>query len=201
MKYWLIALLLIIAAYFLGYVNGCNSVHCPQVVDQTHPKEILPSKQDSGVVKPTGTAIVLKKKFSKSHRTHVVPSIHTNNDITFDLPPGEQTLCDELLKEYYSIHYFHKQYVDSAMEITITDSISENQIKYRHVDYVRLNMLQPPSLVKKQIFALSTGVSVNTIAGPGIGGDIEWERLRVGVDWYPVNRSYTGRVGYVLFRK
>jgi hypothetical protein len=195
MKYWWIALLLIIVAYVLGYVNGCNSVHCPEIKAQEKPKEIHPIHTDPVVVvPPKDSLVVLKRKFVA--KNHIKPT--SNPDIPFE-PPSEGTICDELLREYYSIHFNHSTYQDSAMVINITDSVSENEIKYRHVDYVRLGMLAPVAI--KQSFALSAGVSVNTLLGPGIGGDIEWKRLRAGLSWYPLKAAYTGGVGYVLFRK
>ena len=193
MKYWWIILLVIVLAYVLGYVNGCRSVHCPEIGTypvQKEKKEIHPV---SKTIKPVSeTKPVLRKRKAPS-----VPAIPASVD-SFYLPDGP---CDNLLQELYTNRYYRNDYVDSAMNITVQDSVCANTLVWRKVEYKSLLPEIPVVKSRKQVFALSGTVGFNPLSGPSVGGIVEWKRLHVGVDWHPIYNQYSGRVGYVIFRK
>ena len=180
---WALSLL---AVFLFTRVNCC---HCPDGVKEV--AKVVPVVQ----TKPKIIVEVIKPKIKK----HVKPVLRVlNNDITF-APP--EITCDELLERYYSVNYYQETSKDSAMSITVTDSVSENQIQYRKVEYLRLLPDKIITEVRHDKFRLDVVGSFNTVSGLGVGGVVGVNRWNFGYNYYPFGMSHQISFGYTLIRR
>ena len=123
----------IIIALLLFYV-GCFDRHpCPKQQQIAPVVQKAPKVIGEGVIVPKK---IIKPKSIAAHRPKPVTTA-IPEDITFSLPDNE-TACDEIIKTLYTTRFYSETYKDSAMSITVQDSVSGNEITWQKASYIRL---------------------------------------------------------------
>jgi hypothetical protein len=163
---------LIITALVLLLVNTCNkkAVPCPEIVEtipflQKDYKEINPATDTSLHSAPVGKVIRKVKPIK------IIP-VELPDTGGYSLP-----WKDDIIKNHYSKKYYRQEYKDSAMSIIVTDTVSENEITYRKIDYLRLLPDRNFNVVtakKRNIIFVGAQVGSSIDKFTDIGPNIAW---------------------------
>lgn len=166
---------LIITALVLLLINTCNkkTVPCPEIIEtipflQKDHKEIFTDidTTSKGITGKVVTHKIIPKK--------VIPPPPANDTSFYD---DGQGFKNEIIKNYFSKKYYRQEYVDSAMNIIVTDTVSENEITYRKVDYLRLLPDRNFNVVtakKRNIIFVGAQVGSSIDKFTDIGPNIAW---------------------------
>lgn len=188
--------LLITAILLFHFVCTPKCPPCPEnnitPIIQDRPKTILPDNKGGLVPKK-----IVQRFFKKSVKLSEIPDTGAvKNTIQFILP---EDFCSELYKNHYSVKYYSEFYTDSAMKITVQDSITENKISWQKVDYLRM---LPDKIVevykpRNKVF-IGGSISTNLLSIPDMGINMAFMNKRdqiFFVHWNALDRAQNGTVG------
>jgi hypothetical protein len=198
-----------IIAGFLFCQQSCSKqTPCPETavitpVKQQEAKVIESSKpiEPKKVIRPVKHPVKplpLKYDLTNYQKT-VIPSVAV---VTPSIPfETDADPCSALWDEFNTVKLYSETYKDSAMSITVNDSVSMNKVFHQSVSYLRLLPDKNITVVKPYKYDLAVGLAFNTLSGLAFAAKLGVGRYEVLYRYYPVSLVHEVGVNVVLWRR
>jgi hypothetical protein len=180
-----VTVLLLAGTFFGGYKVGRNSVHCPTVTVDTlllhdtityHIKDTIP------------------------YYISIRDTVYQTGYITAPVDTAE------ILKDYFSVHVYDRQWADSLIEVSLTDKISKNTPIDNEFSY---RILRPQTIINNSIdnsitynryISLGLDVPIKNVNYLELEAIYHTEKWYTGLGYEPEINSFNVKLGMTIIK-
>jgi hypothetical protein len=182
MKLWQFIIVAIIL--LLAFIGGCV-YH-----KETHPPKI-----------PISNSVFIHDTIPHNIPNYYPWYIIGKDSISYihDTIPGKVDIA-AILKDYFAIHYYTRQWIDSLLSVTLEDAISENKSINNSFSY---KILRPQAIITNvdnsinydKYLYLSLGSIVNDLKYTDISLSYASGKTLIGLGYLPLQKTLSFKIG------
>lgn len=194
-------------AGFLFCQNSCfKCPPCPETAVITPVKQPAPVNiPNVEPTKPIQPKKVIKPVSPKGVKFNALRSKTVDTTLVYTGPNDQffeaDNPCGPLWDEFNTVKFYSETYKDSAMSITVNDSVAMNKVFHQSVSYLRLLPDKNITVVKQFKYDVAVGIAFNTFSGLGFGAKVGIRRYEFLYRYYPLTGGQEAGVNLVLWRR
>jgi hypothetical protein len=191
----------LIAGFLFSQQSCSKQTPCPETAVITPVKQPEAKVIESG--KPIEPKKVIKPKSLEKRPDKKASEIKASNNSLANSPDSFEAdnPCSALWDEFNTVRLYSETYKDSAMSITVNDSVSMNKVFHQSVLYLRLLPDKNITVVKPYKYDLAVGLAFNTLSGLAFAAKLGVGRYEALYRYYPVSLVHEVGVNVVLWRR